>query len=615
MHPTRTTLGFGGAQRGGISRFDRETGQRQQVKVWPRQQDGYAAGEVRERFQWTFPIIMSPHDPDVLYAGSQHVWRTTNGGHGWERISPDLTRADPETLRGSDLPIKDYLSGDYYATIFTIAASPHDPNVIWTGSDDGLIHISRDGGENWENVTPPGLPEFTKASLIEVSPHTPGKAYLAAEKGKLQDVNPYIFKTEDYGRTWTAIVDGIPWGHFVRSVKEDPVRPGMLYAGTEHAPYVSLDDGESWQRMSLNLPDLQVSDLEVKDDDLVISTYGRGFYILDGALATLRELTPDVLARRLHLFDPSDWIRTRSGPANGVDGQLYGRALMPGANRVEVFYHLGRQAQRVMIEILDPRGETVRAFTGAPGDEPPSDVRNSVGHVISGPRWGSASYSPLVGTETGLHRFVWDMRYPPAADFVGLRVRGANANGPQGPPGEYRVRLTVDGNSQAQTFRILKDPRLTDVTQADLEAQFELAMRVHSRFNDATSAVVRIREIRAQIDDRIQGVEDRRLTGEGEALKTTLLAIEGAIYEYRVEAQSDLKHFGSKLTNDLSHLKAVIMSADARPTEQSYEVYEDISSELAEQLSRLERVLAEDLGSFDVLLRERNLTPIGRIIA
>ena len=235
--------------------------------------------------------------------------------------------------------------------------------------------------------------------------------------------------------------------------------------------------------------------------------------------------------------------------------------------------------------------------------------------MISGPRWGSASYSPLVGTGAGLQRFVWDMRYPPAADFVGLRVRGANANGPQGPPGEYRVRLTVDDNIQTQVFRILKDPRLTQVTRADLEAQFELAMRVHSSFDDATSAVVRIREIRDQIDDRIQSIEDRRLTNEGEALKATLLAIEGEIYEYRVEAQSDLKHFGSKLTNDLSHLKAVIVSADARPTESSYEVYEEISRELAEQLSRLERVLVEDLGSFDALLRERNLTPIGRLIA
>ena len=610
MHPTRTTLGFGGSQRGGISRFDRETGQRQDVKVWPRQQDGWPAGQVKERFQWTFPIIMSPHDADVLYAGSQHVWRTANGGHSWEQISPDLTRADSETLRGSDLPIKDYLSGDYYATIFTIALSPHDPDVIWTGSDDGLIHITRDGGQNWENVTPPSLPEFTKASLMEASPHTPGKAYLAAEKGKIQDVNPYIFRTEDYGQTWTKIVDGIPPGHFVRAAKEDPVRPGLLFAGTEHAPYVSLDDGASWNRLSLNLPDLQVPDLEMKDDDLVIATYGRGFHILDGALAVLRELTPDVLARPTHLFDPSDWIRTRSGPANGVDGRLYGRSRMPGANRVEIYYRLASPAGRVALEILDARGQTVRTFTGTPDDQPSSGVRNSVGHVISGPGWGSASDPPSVGTEAGLHRFVWDMRYPPAADFVGLRLRGANANGPPGPPGEYRVRLTVDGESQTQAFRILKDPRLTDVTQADLEAQFDLVMRVHERFDDATSAVLETRQMRDQIDDRLQRIENRRLTREGEALKGTLLAIEGAIYEYRAEAQSDLKHFGTRLTNHLANLKAGIMSADARPTEQSYEVYEEISSELAEQLSRLEQALTEGLGSFNALLRELNLMPI-----
>lgn len=608
QHPEITTLAYGGSQRGGLVLFDRKSSQRKSIEVWPWESDGYPVRDQPERWQWTFPIIMSPHDPEVVYVGSQHVWKTTDRGMSWERISPDLTRAEPETLTGSNFPIKDHVSQDYYAVVFTIAASPHDPDVIWAGSDDGLIHVTRDGGASWQNVTPPDLPEFARASLIVASPHTPGKAYLAAEKYKLQDVNPYIFKTEDYGHTWTKIVNGIPWGHFVRAVKEDPVKPGLLYAGTERGPYVSLDDGRTWVPLSLNLPNVQVSDVEIAKNDVVVSTYGRGFWILDGAAAVLRQLPPRIAEEPLLLFEPSDVIRSRAGPLEGVDDALYGRTRLPWANRADVYYHLASPAREVTIDVLDSTGELVRRFSSA--TEPWQPVRSSVGQVINNQRWGSATPVVPPSTGAGLHRFVWDLLYPPAADFPGLRSRDANVNGPVAPPGEYQVRLTADGRSETQVFRIQKDPRLKGATQEDLEAQFALDMRVHQRTNDLTSAVLEIRRIKESVDDRIQRASDQRLSREGTELKEHLTSVEGELYQFRTQTDDDIKHFGHKLFDKFQHVTGVIRSDDSRPTRATYQVLDELEPMLDAQLSRLTQILSDELARFNRLLEDRGLPPI-----
>lgn len=605
MHPVRTTLGWGGSQRGGLTRFDRATGQRVDVDVWPDMSDGEVPNQLRERFQWTYPIVLSPQDPDVLYASSQHVWRTRDGGLNWERISPDLTRADPRTLRGSDQPVNDHSGTDYYATIFTLAPSPHDANTLWAGSDDGLIHVTRDGGRNWTNVTPAGYPEFTKANLITVSPHQPGKALLAAQRNKLQDVAPYIYKTDDYGQSWSVIVDGIPLGHFVYAVREDPVRPGLLYAATEHGVHISFDDGANWQSLTLNLPNTPVSFLVVKDNDLVISTFGRGIYILDD-MSALRQL-PEAAGRRAHLFRPADVVRTSARQLLGVE---YRRTRLPGANAVNVHYLLREPARQVTIEVLNDRGETIRTFAGSPHDRRWIPMVNSTGHVINGPSWGSASRPPPVRIEAGLHRFAWDLKMPPATDFPGLRLRGTNVDGPMLPPGTYRVRLTVDGETQEQTVQVHKDPRLTEVTQADLEAQFAVAMRAHQRLNDATSAVAHIREIKAQVDDRLRQVSDARLATAGQTLKARLSEIEGEIYQVRIEAQSDIKHFGPRITNKLASVYAMAKSGDAPPASQTVAVLEELSGRLDEQLARLDGVLRRDLAQFNSLLARRNLTAV-----
>lgn len=308
-HPTNPNLFYAGSQGALLTRYDRSTGKIRDIQVYPDFFSGMPASALKERWQWTFPIVFSPHDANVLYTSSQHVFRTTNDGLSWERISPDLTRADPRTLGDSGGPItKDQNGPEIYATVFTIAPSRHESDTLWTGSDDGLAYVTRDGGKSWTNVTPKELPEYSRISLIDASPHKPGTAYLAAKRYQLDDRAPYVFKTDDYGRSWTRITSGIRADDYVHAVREDPKRAGLLYAGTEHGVWVSWNDGGSWQSLSLNLPDTQVSDLVVEENDLVIGTHGRSFYLLED-LGPIRQLTPQVAARALHLFTPRDAYR------------------------------------------------------------------------------------------------------------------------------------------------------------------------------------------------------------------------------------------------------------------------------------------------------------------
>jgi photosystem II stability/assembly factor-like uncharacterized protein len=603
-HPTELSVAYGGAQRGGLMRLDRRTGQRQRVDVWPNDPQGLAAGEVRERFQWTYPIVTTPLEPDVVYAASQHLWRSENEGRSWKRISPDLTYGEPETLVRTEAIFRNQNSQDYYGTIFAVAVSRWEARTIWTGSDDGMVHVTRDGGASWSNVTPPDLPKFSRVSSIEPSPHDPARAYLAIERYKMQDPAPYIFKTEDYGLSWVMITAGIAPGHFVRAVREDPVRPGLLFAGTEHGPYVSFDDGSDWQELRLNLPDLQISDLVVKDDDVVIATFGRSLFILDD-ISPLRELRGDLLQRSFHLFGPAEAVRSRSSTI-----EAYSRVSVPGLNRVDVFYHLREPASRITVEFSDDQGRIVRTFTGSPADEGRVPSRSSIGDVVNGPRWGWSTAPPHVGTSPGLQRITWDMRYAPATEFMGMRIRGARMDGPFVLPGDYDVRITVDGESQSRSFRISKDDRLADVSSTDLEAQFALASRIHARINEATSSVVLIRAIRDQVEDRLGRTGDAGIAEAGSALRSGLTDIESEIYESRLQGPTDALRFGVRLTNKLSILLGQVESADARPTEQSQEVFEQLSGELEDQLSRLQEILRSELEEFNEALRERGLDPI-----
>ncbi|HEX7118872.1 MAG TPA: hypothetical protein VF212_08800 [Longimicrobiales bacterium] len=592
--PADLDVFFAGSYGGLLTRLDRETGQRRNVNIWPENPMGHSSEDIRERFQWTFPIVFSRTEPNVLYAGSQHLWRTTNGGQSWERISPDLTRHDPETMGPSGGPItKDQTGVETYATIFSIAPSYQDGNIIWVGSDDGKIHITRDGGASWKDITPDDMPEFGRVSLIEASPHDPATAYVAVKRYRLDDRTPYIFRTHDFGESWTPIVNGIRENDFVHAVREDPKRKGLLYAGTEHGVYVSFDDGDHWQSLSLELPDVAVHDLVVEEKDLVIATHGRSFYVLDD-IAPLRQLTPEVASADVHLYRPSDAMRS-------VD------------RGVAVYYYLAEPADEVKLEFLDADGNVIRSFTGtrdttqakAAEDEGVEDEDEDEG------RRGSGGESEPA-TDAGLQRFVWDTRYPGATEFPGMILWAARTSGPRAVPGDYSVRLTVDGVTQVQPFRIVKDPRLTHVSQADLEAQFELAMRIRDRTSDANEAVLLIRGIKEQVDARIEAADDDDIRKAGESLNAALSAIEGEIYQVRLESRQDPLNFPIKLNNKIAALLGVVESGDGRPTEQSYTVFEALSERLEAQLQALEEVLANELAAFNRRLRERGLEPVER---
>ena len=608
--PRNPNIFYAGSYGGLITRYDRSTDQMRQINVWPENPMGHSSKDIRERFQWTFPIVFSPIDPRVLYVGSQHLWRTTNEGQSWERISPDLTRADPKTMGPSGGPITlDQTGVETYATIFTIAPSPKDPNTIWTGSDDGIISITRDGGKNWQRVTPPDLPDLTRISLIEASPNRPGTAYIAANRYQQDDWAPYFYRTGDYGRTWTKIVNGIGPRDFTRAIREDPKRPGLLFAGTEHSIYVSFDDGVDWQSLALNLPVTPVHDIVVKDNDLVIATHGRSLYVLDN-IGLLRQLTPAVTESNIYLFDPADAMRSVS-------------------QGVMIDYYLKQPAPMVTIEILDARGSLVRGFSGMPSDEKRKTEGSAAGAEEESPRTAAP---PRVSVNAGMNRFVWDMRYPDAHGFPKIILWAANLRGPLAPPGTYQVRLMasqtkideapiaknpmpmlVPGKTLTQSFAITKNPLLTDITDADLQEQFKLAMQIRDKLSQANNTVVRLRALKDQITDRLGKLykeKDATIIANGEALGQKLTDIEGEIYQYRNQSSQDPLNYPIKLNNKLAALEGVVQSADARPTSQSYEVFKDLSSRLDAQLGRLDTILKTDVPAFNTLVALRKLEPI-----
>jgi photosystem II stability/assembly factor-like uncharacterized protein len=593
-HPGDVDLFYAACYGGSMSFMSRITGQNRAINVWPVNPMGNSAVDLRERFQWNHPITASHHDPRVVYVGSQHVWRSNNGGQSWTRISDDLTYAEPETLgpSGGDIT-RDQTSVEYYGTVWRITESPHAPGELWVGSDDGKLHITRDDGRSWIDITPPDLPKFSRVHEIDVSPHTPGKAYFAAVRYRSQDVAPYVYRTNDYGRSWTKIVNGVPEGHYVRTVREDLQRPGLLYAGTEMGVLVSFDDGAHWQSLQLNLPAVQVPGLVLKGDDVVISTHGRSYYVLDN-VTPLRQAAAEVAAARAHLYPIPTAIRTLSRTTENYSRR---KAFLP-----EIDYHLGQEADEVTLEILDARGELIRTFTARRGE-----ARGGGGGGGGGFGGGGGN---ALSTDAGHHRFRWDMRYPGPRDFPGLIFWGANTQGPLAPPGRYQARLTAHGQTFTESFEIVKDPRLTTVTQADFDEQFRLSTEIAARVDDAHRAVLQIRGVREQVDDRLTKSDDDALAREAGTFREGISGVEEEVYQVRLEARQDPLNFPIKLNNQIAAIRGIVESADARPTDQSREAFTFLSGELDVQLNRLQVLFNDELGRLNDRLRSLGLDPI-----
>jgi photosystem II stability/assembly factor-like uncharacterized protein len=582
--PRNHDIFYAGCYGGSLSRYNHANGQTRAINVWPENPMGQSSEDLIERVQWTFPIVFSHLEPEVLYTATQKLWKSTNEGQSWEQISPDLTRADPSTMGPSGGPLtKDQTGVETYATIFAVAPSYHDAGVIWVGSDDGYVHVTRDGGASWDRITPPDAPDFVRVNTIEASPNTPGKAYVAGIRYLVDnDRSPYIWKTEDYGQNWTKIVNGIPGDDFVRAVREDPKRPGLLYAASERTVYISWNDGADWQPLSRNLPNVQVSDLVVEENDLVIGTHGRSFWVMYN-MVMLRQLTPEIADANMHLFDPVD-------PVRGVD---FG---------AQVFYYLAEEADSLTLEFLDGAGNVIQTYTSSAsqGAEPELDdfARYFGGGSARPPR------------QAGSNSFRWSMRYPGYTDFEGRIFWAAGNVGPSAVPGTYQVRLTADGETQTQDIEIKLDPRLERVTLADLQARFDLALRIRDRVSEANQAVLDIRGIKGDVDDRLGQTDDQEIQDQGAVVKDGLSAVEQEIYQVRNRSGQDPLNFPIKLNNKLAALMFTVENGESRPTDQSVAVFDHLSGLLQTELIRMNTIIEQDLQRLNELLRQANLEPI-----
>lgn len=582
QHPTKPDIFYAGSQGALLTRYDRSNGQTRDIQVYPRFFSGEPASALPERWQWTFPIMFAPQDENVMYTCSQHVWKTTDDGQSWEKISPDLTYADPETLgKTGGIITMDMNGPEIYATVFALAPSNHDINTIWAGSDDGKMHITRDGGKNWEDITPKDLPKFSRISIIDESIHNPGTLYIAANRYQVDDREPYVFKTHDYGKTWTKIINGIAPGHFARAVREDPVRPGLLFLATEHGVYFSMNDGELWKSLQLELPDTPIRDLVIKDNDVVLGSHGRGFWILDN-IQPLRQYKGSMKSQKAVLFKPADAIR--------------------GISNLDLQYYLTEEADSVTFEILDGNGNMITSFSG---DQPKYKRDPNI------PWWEREPAQPT--TAKGLNTYSWNLRFPGATTFEGMIIwSGRPANGPKAPLGKYKIRMKVGDYSETHDFEIKIDPNLKGITKEDLQEQFDLASKIMNKTSTANEAVIKIREIKSQLNDAKGKISSSDYNKTITPFIQKISAIEEDLYQVKNQSGQDPLNFPIKLNNRLASLRRSVETGDAKPTNGAYKVFKELSDELDQHLGKLNQTLSSDLSKVNQLLKKAGKKEISK---
>ncbi len=583
IDPTDNDIVYGGSYGGFLTRINHRTKQIQAINVWPDNPMGYGAEGMKYRFQWNFPIFFSPHDPQKLYALSNHVHVTTDGGQSWELLSDDLTRNDTTKLGPSGGPItKDNTGVEYYCTLFAGAESPDEEGLIWVGSDDGLVHLSTDGGESWKNVTPKGMPEWMMINSIDIDPFTKGGAYLAGTRYKLGDYRPYLYHTKDYGKTWELIVNGIPDDHFTRVLRADPARRGLLYAGTESGMYVSFDDGQNWQPFQLNLPVVPITDLTVKNHNLIAATQGRSFWMIDD-LTPLHQLSDEVANSDQYLYQPMDSYRMRGGQQ---EKNLTAGKNHPGGVMVH-FYLREKPADSVAVKLSfhEADGVLIREFSSTAEEK-----------------------AEKLEVEAGGNRFVWNMRYPDAKKFEGMIMWAAGLRGPMAVPGDYQVKLTVGDQEMMQNFKILADPR-SESSLEDLQAQFNFITEVNEKVTDAHEAIIEIRDIKKQLkhyterlaeEDNLEEVIDK-----AKAIEKQMSEVEKALYQTRNRSRQDPLNFPIKLTNKLGAVGSLTSYGNYRPTQQAYQVKEELTRQIDEQLQQFAKIKSEELPEFNRMMREK----------
>ena len=634
--PTNPEIVYAGSYGGDISRYDHRTGEEQAINPWPVNPIGWAAADVKHRFQWTEPIVFSPHDPKTMYFASEVLFKTTDAGMSWAIISPDLTRNDKSKQASSGGPItKDNTGVEVYDTIFSVVESPVQKDLIWAGTDDGLVQLTRDGGQHWENVTPKAMPEWGTVSMIEASPHDAGTAYLAVERHKMDDFAPYVFKTTDFGKSWTKLTEGIPANDYVHAVRVDPRRLDLLFAGTEEGVYVSFNDGAHWQPVQQNLPPAPVNDLVVKNNDLVVATHGRSFWVLDD-IAALEQYKDSIPQEEAHLFTPADanhtvfrgsffapsgnvgknppagaiidyWLKASLKKDDDKKGKKAGDAGS-GANAAAAAEGAsdakkadGDEAPKLTLEILDSSGKVIRKYPKkeeAGGDDE---------------EFGGDQKPENLPADAGLNRFIWDLRYEGATKVPKAPLWGGDTAGPEALPGTYQVRFTVLGKSYTAPLKIDADDRL-HVSQDDLSKQFDLLIKIREKVTETDDAIIQMRDLRDQIkaiDARLKDdPRQKAISDAGKALDKKMTEVEEALIQTKAKSSQDVLNFPVRLNNHLVALGGVVGSADSAPTRQSYEVFEMLSKDLDEQITKWHAIVSTDVANYNNLVKQQEVPAI-----
>ena len=588
---------------GALLRYNHDTGESRIITVWPEISYGLGAKDMKYRFQWTFPIVISPHDSKTLYVTANHVFRSVDEGTTWEKISPDLTRNDPNKGNPGGDPISRDVSGaEVYCTIFSFAESSHEQGVFWTGSDDGLVYISRDSGTSWNNITPDSLPEWATVSMIDLSDHEPDTAYVAAWNYKLNDYSPYLFRTQNGGETWESINSGIPDQEFVRVVREDPDCSGLLYAGTEKGVYTSLDRGESWHSLQINLPNTPIHDLVIKDGDLIAATHGRSFWILDD-ITPLRYLKQTRLEEPVYLLKPRPVYR----PLTTL-GEITPERIGPGKN---YWIAIGTEATFEDNEAAD--GTQTRTFLDA-GHNPPSGATISynlkqgssskdVKITILDAEQSTVTKVTGLPAEAGMNRFIWDMRHPGPVEAPGdsdsFLIAGPSPKGPLVTPGNYTIKLELEGKVSTQILKVLKDPK-SEATDADLDKQLELLIHIRDKLSETNETINKLRSNRSRLQKYLantDGVSEKsNITATGLGIIKSLDAMESSLIStWDTSERGQMGTPLPKLVDALAALVTVVESADSSPTLSSYAVFENLSHSISDTINQIDQLICKDV--------------------
>jgi photosystem II stability/assembly factor-like uncharacterized protein len=591
--PLNPDIVYGGNYGGYLARLDHKTGENRAIDVWPDNPMGAGVDVQKYRFQWNFPIFFSPHNPKKLYTAGNHLFSTENEGASWEKISPDLTTNDKSKQASSGGPItQDNTSVEYYCTIFAATESALEKDLLWTGSDDGLIHVSKDGGKNWENVTPPDAGKWMMWNCVETDPFKKGTAYFAGTKYKSDDFTPYLFKTSDYGKTWTKITNGINNMHFTRAIRADRKLAGLLYAGTEYGMYISYDDGANWKSFQLNLPIVPITDMTIKDNDLIIATQGRSFWVIDD-LTIVQQKSNSITAKNLHVFPINDAYRTEGGGRRrrGAGGTEPNMGANPPAGTI-INYHLKgtTDSSKHSITIMDKMGKPIKTFSK-----------------------NAKELTDKLDYTEGMNQFAWDMNYPPAEKADGMILWNGAIGSAKAAPGKYSARIKYNNDSVDVPFVIKADP-VYKMTEADYDAQVGFLLQVRDKFSEIQIGIKNIRTVRTQINDlngRIDTKANKDIKQMGDSINKQLTKIEEALYQTKSKSGQDVLNFPIRLNDKIAGLYNVASSGYAPPSKQVRETFADLSGQADVQLAKLKTILDNDLKQYNKMINEKQVPVIG----